>query len=176
MEPTRVNIHQWYYIICIYIYWQLYIFFKTKINLFKSIWREKQVKVSRIRCIIIVEILNLLPSSYRLCKFCNAKMVSNGERNVVGIDPGPSRHRKVEHGDALWSCLHFSFFFFSLFFPPFLVLCSRNTPPHRPLDDSLVVLTRPEIQRKLHWFFSLTVFGFLDDFVIRLFCFNLNNE
>lgn len=129
MEPTRVNIHQWYYIICIYIYWQLYIFFKTKINLFKSIWREKQVKVSRIRCIIIVEILNPLPSSYRLCKFCNAKMVSNGERNVVGIDPGPSRHRKVEHGDALWSCLHFSFFFFLTLFSPLLgTLLAEHTP------------------------------------------------
>lgn len=136
MEPTRVNIHQWYYIICIYIYWQLYIFFRTKINLFKSIWREKQAKVSRIRCIIIVEILNPLPSSYRLCKFCNAKMVSNGERNVVGIDPGPSRHRKVEHGDALWSCLHFSFFFSHSFFPPSWYF-ARGTHPRTVLSTIL---------------------------------------
>lgn len=86
--------------------------------------------MSRIRCIIIVEILNPLPSSYRLCKFCNAKMVSNGEkRNVVGIDPGPSRHRKVEHGDALWSCLHFSFFFFLTLFSPLLgTLLAEHTP------------------------------------------------
>lgn len=131
MEPTRVNIHQWYYIICIYIYWQLYIFFKTKINLFKSIWREKQVKVSRIRCIIIVEILNPLPSSYHLLTYANFVT-----RRWCPTGRETWWESTQDHRDtAKWSmemlfdlAYTFRFFFLTLFSPLLGTLLAEHTP------------------------------------------------